>query len=83
MDPIWRVQTTLASETRAEQLAGMITALVPGAKVYIIPVEPNEENLSQLPEMLETCSICGLPREDHIPSKPGNIARAGYCLFAP
>lgn len=81
MDPLWRVQTTLASEIRADQLAGMITALMPGAKVYIIPVENNEENRSMLPKIQEICSVCGLPREDHIPSKPGNVPRAGSCIF--
>lgn len=47
----------------------------------------NEEFVKKLMEdrkrEKETCSICGLPREDHIPSKPGNVPRAGSCLFAP
>lgn len=38
-------------------------------------------NLMNMIEKTNYCSICGLPKQDHEPSKPGNIPRAGSCPF--
>jgi hypothetical protein len=50
MDLIWRVLTTVVSETRVVQLAGILTALIPGAKVHVISIAPDEKNLNLLSE---------------------------------